>query len=297
MDLIGNMNYSKKGKKLTNEEFDQKINNSNFFRIDNYINSKTSITFECKLCKKRYKKKPKEFKKLKCKCLEHGEKYKKDISEKHIIVLENYINAKKKILHKCEDCDTHFKSSPKVVKNSKYGCPVCSGKKFNLEKYKSLLPDNIGIIGKYIDTSKKVSHKCKDCNNIWETKPNYILHMGTGCPKCNSSKGERIISDILSKMNINYIKEYSVNISGINYRFDFYIEKYNILIEYDGIQHFKPVKFFGGDTQYEIIKNSDRIKDDWAKKENFNLIRIPYDIENIEDYVSQLIYSSVKKLY
>ena len=53
--------YSKLGRKLTNEEFDVKIKDSNFIRISDYINSKTTILFECKICKKRFRKKPKEF--------------------------------------------------------------------------------------------------------------------------------------------------------------------------------------------------------------------------------------------
>jgi len=281
-------NHSKKGTKLSNDEFDKKIKDSNFIRIDNYINTNTSITFQCKLCEKKYKKKPKEFKILKCKCVEYGNNYKKSIEIKNIILLENYVNAKHKLLHKCNNCGNEFISSPKVVKNSKYGCPVCSGKKFNIEKYKSLLPNNIKIIGDYKGTAEKTKHICEICGNKWDTKPNYIIHMGTNCPICNSSKGERNINNLLIDMGVNFIKEYTVKINNIKYRYDFYLKDYNILIEYDGIQHYKPIEFFGGTKQYNIIRKNDEIKTKWAIDNNFILIRIPYYISEIYDIANML---------
>ncbi len=80
----------------------------------------------------------------------------------------------------------------------------------------------------------------------WKTKPNYILHMKCGCPFCSSSKGEKEISNILDIMNINYETEKVINIDSINYRFDFYISDINLFIEYDGIQHFESIEYFGG---------------------------------------------------
>ena len=44
-----------------------------------------------------------------------------------------------------------------------------------------------------------VLHKCLICNNNWNTKPNYILHMDCGCPFCSASKGEKLIGGIIIK--------------------------------------------------------------------------------------------------
>lgn len=268
--------YSKKGKKISNEEFDLRILNSDFTRVDDYINTKTSIKFKCKKCDKVFKKKPKEFNKLKCDCNKRGEKYIKTLNDKGIKLLENYTNMRDSLLHECNTCENIFKSSPKSIKSSLYGCPVCSGKKFNLKKYKELLPNDILVEDNYINTNTKINHKCVKCGSSWKTKPNYILHMGTGCPNCSSSKGEKIISDILSNVGINYIKEHSVKIKESNYRFDFYLPDYGIYIEYDGIQHFKPIEYFGGEDYFMKIKESDRIKSKWVLDNEQVILRIPY---------------------
>ena len=40
-----------------------------------------------------------------------------------------------------------------------------------------------------------------------------------------------------------------------------------ICIEYDGRQHYQPVKDFGGETEFEKIKLRDNIKNEYCKKQ------------------------------
>jgi len=55
-------------------------------------------------------------------------------------------------------------------------------------------------------------------------------------------------------------------------------------IEFDGIQHFVPIKFFGGEVGLlKRIKN-DKIKTDYCENKNINLIRISY----LEDIYEKL---------
>ena len=106
--------------------------------------------------------------------------------------------------------------------------------------------------------------------------------MGCGCPKCALSKGERKISLILDELNIKYIHQHIIKISGINYKFDFYIKDIDLYIEFDGIQHFYPIIYFGGESQFEKVKLNDSIKNNWILKNNYRLLRISY-LDNIED--------------
>ena len=65
-------------------------------------------------------------------------------------------------------------------------------------------------------------------------------------------------------------------------RFDFFIEKHNLLIEYDGQQHFKPIKQFGGEEYLKQLIIHDNIKNEYAMKNKINLLRISYsEIKNI----------------
>jgi very-short-patch-repair endonuclease len=121
--------------------------------------------------------------------------------------------------------------------------------------------------------------------------------MGSGCPICKSSKGERKINNALISYGIKYIKEYNINISNINYRFDFYLPKENTFIEFDGIQHFKPIDYFGGKEAFLKIKESDEIKNLYCEENNINIIRVDYKDTN-EDIKTKLkhILSNYKKL-
>lgn len=282
--------WSNYGKKITNEQFDIRLSEEFPFlnREEDYINSNTSIVFSCKRCGKKYKKKPKDIKKIKCNCLEREDEYKNNIISKDIELLDNYINMRTKVKHRCLKCSNEFISSPKSVLNSLYGCPSCSGKIFSTEKYKSILPNNIKLLSsEYIGSSYIHKHQCIDCGNEFYTKPNYILHMKTNCPFCSSSKGERVISDFLNSLNIKYKREYIIKIGNKNLRFDFYLEDLDIFIEYDGIQHFKPIEIFGGEDYFKNLKENDDLKYNWCEDNNKLLIRIPY-YENTLEYLSYI---------
>ncbi len=278
--------YSKLGKKITNEQFDIKIKDSSFNRISEYINSKTVILFECKTCGKIFKKKPKEFNLLKCGCLKRFEQYHKILNSKNIILIGTYYNVRRKLEHKCLICNNIFISSPKIIKNSKHGCPYCAGMKISTNDYKKRLPSDIIVLDEYINSYTKITHQCLVCKNMWSTKPNYILHMGCGCPVCSCSKGERAIFNLLKSLNIEFYTEKFITINGIKYFYDFYIPSLNLVIEFDGIQHFEPIGYFGGLKQFIIIQKNDNIKNKHILENNINVLRIPYyEIDNIVEII------------
>ena len=69
--------------------------------------------------------------------------------------------------------------------------------------------------------------------------------------------------------------------------FDFYIPEYNICIEYDGEQHYRPVMFDGKDDelatkQFEKTKYHDGIKTKYCNAHGIHLLRIPY-YKNVEE--------------
>ena len=108
---------------------------------------------------------------------------------------------------------------------------------------------------------------------------------GSGCPKCNSSKGELFISNFLDKKKIHYMREKKFD--GCVYErslsFDFFLPQYNMCIEYDGKQHYESIEYFGGDDAFIIRKKRDKIKTKYCKDNNIILIRIPYwEYKNIE---------------
>jgi len=103
-----------------------------------------------------------------------------------------------------------------------------------------------------------------------------------GCPCCKTkSHGERKLAKILKDNGIDFEHEKTfanlLSEAGKKLRFDFYLPKLNILIEYDGVQHFEPVERFGGELGFTKTQKLDKIKNNFCQQNNIQLIRISYD--------------------
>lgn len=106
-----------------------------------------------------------------------------------------------------------------------------------------------------------------------------INHLsGKGCLSCGESKGEREVRKWLKENCVKYIsqKKFKKCRNILPLPFDFYLPDYNICIEYDGIQHFKPISKFGGDIGYKTRVYNDKIKTNYCKENGIKLIRIKY---------------------
>jgi very-short-patch-repair endonuclease len=167
------------------------------------------------------------------------------------------------------------------------GCPKCYNDSKMLttndfiKKAKSIHGDKYDYTNvKYEGSNNYLNIKCRT-HGYFKQRANTHLN-GHGCPICNESKGESKISSYLDKNNIKYIREYKIN--GYKYRYDFYLPDLNILIEYDGMQHFKPVEAWGGKKHLKDTIERDSIKTNLAVELNINLIRIPYTKYKDLDY-------------
>lgn len=100
-----------------------------------------------------------------------------------------------------------------------------------------------------------------------------------------TSKGEQAIISLLRKGNIKFEREKDfLDLRGGRYRYDFYIPLGNILIEFDGQQHFQRVSLFQK-TERDFLKTKghDRQKNQYALTHNFKLYRIPYwELDNLK---------------
>lgn len=217
--------------------------------------------------------------------------------------LEEYKGADVKIKVRCRICGHIWESTPSHIRSGR-GCPIC-GRKSQADSYRKSHEDfvkemktinpTIKIVGKYVNNKTKIKCKCLICGMIWEATPSNLLKY-RGCPACKrSSIGERIVSFYLERMRVKFKREKTFR--GCKdtrlLRFDFYIKEYNLCIEYDGPQHFRPVKF-GGQSQenaekcFEDAKRRDQIKNEYCKKKKIHLLRIPYtEIKNIEDILKK----------
>jgi len=198
-----------------------------------------------------------------------------------------YLNSSQKVKIICP-IHSYFFIRPSNHLNGQ-SCPSCSGVK------------RIDTIN-FISISNEVHNQKYDYSNVFyknnHTKVEIICkkhgkflqspkdHMsGHGCNLCNISRGELMVEKKLKILGIEFIREKKfddcIGIYGSKLPFDFYLPKYNIIIEFDGRQHHEPVDIFGGQKSFENLKKNDKIREKWCEQKKIKIFRIKWnDIEN-----------------
>lgn len=93
-----------------------------------------------------------------------------------------------------------------------------------------------------------------DCGSpLIEVGGTHLTRGDTCSCGCMISNGERKLIEILNALNIEYATQKSFDDCTYKkiLKFDFYLPLYNMVIEYNGIQHYKPVKHFGGEERFK----------------------------------------------
>ena len=123
----------------------------------------------------------------------------------------------------------------------------------------------------------KIKITCEKNHSFNQKVSNHL--QGKGCPICRESLGERIVSKFLRDKNINYIRQKRFDDCKFKCTlpFDFYLPELSVAIEFDGVQHFYPIKRFGGEKEFQKTVIKDQIKTEYCKNNNIKLFRISYD--------------------
>jgi len=217
----------------------------------------------------------------------HGDKY--DYS------LVDYKNSKTKVKIICKEHGV-FEQVPSAHLSGQ-GCKYCADitKRLTImdfiKKSKEIHGDKYDYCNvKYVNNYTKVEIICDKHGSFFQS-PNYHM-LGQGCPNCQISLLENNIKKLLDKNNINYEQQKTFeDCKNINkLPFDFYLIDFKICIECNGKQHYKPVKYFGGDKTLSYIQKNDKIKKTFCIENNIKYIEISYlmlenEIEKIIDDV------------
>ena len=296
------------GKRKTHDEYVVEVAkiNPNIEVVGIYVDSKTKIEHRCKIdghkwfafpgnilsghgcseCMKRM---------LHDKFAKSHVNYVKEVADVNpdIEVLGEYMNANTPILHRCKKHDVKWYVLPMHILEGS-GCIQCKGEKIynnkvkGIEAYRHEVAQNVNdieVVGEYyINARTPILHRCTICGCLWNASPDNILS-GCGCPECKLSKGEKEIKAYLNNHNISYIPQHTFNdCKNIHVLpFDFYLPDYNLCIEYDGIQHFEPVEYFGGEATFNETVKRDFIKTNYCFANGIHLLRIRYDKNTVEE--------------
>lgn len=267
------------------------IHNINFERSWNVIKNGSVMCPECGKT---------SFRSLRCNTIEYvKEKALKDFDID--IISDNYENNEALLDFICA------KHKEKGVQHKSWGnmltklhpCLHCSKEKYlknvtkSHEKFvkqvKEIHGDKYVVMSEYIKSDEHVKVYCTKCKNLFSIKASHLTS-GHGCGVCTKSKGEEQIKNVLDKLNYKYIREFRFDdCRGVKKTlpFDFYMKGFNLCIEFQGIQHFKPVEMFGGQAQFETQQFNDNCKRKYCKDKNINLLEIPYwEEKNIENIIT-----------
>lgn len=191
----------------------------------------------------------------------------------------NYVNDKTKVTIICPE-HGEFEQTPNHLLGRKTGCPKCSkiiGYQKHTKTTDEFIEAAIKMHGKLYDYSlaeykgakEPIKIICKK-HGIFLQKPNYHLS-GNGCPKCNTSKLEIELMQELEKNGIEYIFHCHPDfLNGLE--LDFYVPDIKLGIECQGIQHYSPVEFFGGEEGFEKTILRDEVKKELCENNGVKLI-------------------------
>ena len=183
---------------------------------------------------------------------------------------------------------------------SGHGCHICGGskkltRKIFIEKAKKIHAnqyDYSKVI--YINALTNVIIGCPVDGYFSQNPHNHL--MGRGCPICKTSKGEIKVAKTLKDKKIKYIKQKTfkdcIN-PKTNHRllYDFYLPKYNILIEYNGMQHYHNAYFHnkGGNKTFKSQQYRDSLKKSYALSHGYKFLVIKYNNKNIKKTITEAL--------
>lgn len=216
----------------------------------------------------------------------------------------NYQGAHKDVTLICKKCNNVETKVPNVWYRG-FGCLKCQG---NIIGKKLLTNENFierskQIHGDKYDYSKvvytgisnKIEIICPKHGSFFQ-EPNVHVNMKCNCPECNITKGEEAISIWLNNRGIKYIFQHKIKIDNSYHYYDFYLPDHNMLIEYNGLQHYKPIAFFGGMKGFEYLKQRDKIKEKYCLDNKINLLILSYK-DDIEEILKTKGYETIKSLH
>lgn len=298
----------KKVKRTKNDFINDTLrNNKNFIisNLENVINGESFVKIRCKICGRETEQKIKYAVKG-CSCMSCSRKISLEeiknriyghFPEYYRISYENFNNGK--IIIHCEKCDKVVNKNIHEILQVKSICHCINEEKF-IEKVNKLYNGEFEYVSGYKTIRSNVVIRHLKCDKTIHIRASHFLYDGCRCTRCKPYKNEERIKEFLESKNISYIPQKTFDECKYKQKllFDFYIPLWNLLIEYDGEGHFRPI--FTSEEEFKIAKIRDSEKNKFAVNNKINIIRIPYWRQNeIEDILASVqdIFNNNKKSY
>lgn len=204
--------------------------------------------------------------------------------------------------YKCNKCGYEGKMRESHVLNN-IGCSCCHGNTVipGVNDIATTAPWIIKYLANKEDaykytyrSNKKVQIKCPDCGRI-KNKKVTVCSLYNDHISCTCGDGypypEKFLLNVLEQLNLNHVYQYNkFNVDWCDkYKYDFYLEDQNIIIETHGDQHYRKVNLFtSGEEQQEI----DKIKKKLALDNNIKQYIVLDCRYSNKEYIKSSILSS-----
>lgn len=172
-------------------------------------------------------------------------------------------------------------------------CPRCSKEVCDTESFikkSNLVHNNLYDYSKskFVTSQTKTIVICKKHGDFVVTPNNHLK--GEGCPICKNSSLEEKTRQCLKNKNISFEQEKEFEWLKFKnpMRIDFYLPKYDIAIECQGEQHFKPINYFNGQKGYKLTIERDKKKKQLCEEHDIKLYYINYD-EEVETKLNEIL--------
>ena len=204
-------------------------------------------------------------------CPEHGEFWQ---------TKENHLKGEK-----CKECAKNDRNCKNTKTKDEFitSAKKIWGNKFDYSKVE------------YVDAKTKVCIVCPIHGEFWQTPSNHLS--GYDCYECSKSQNSKEVRlrDTLKNDFQNEKIDYQAHLPWLGRQtFDIYFPKYNIAIEYQGIQHFQPVEQFGGEETFKYMRERDIEKNKKSVENNCKILYFSFIKQDVQDFPYEVIFDYEK---
>jgi len=218
-----------------------------------------------------------------------------------------YTSSKTKIHWKCS-CGYVWEAAYSGVRNGTWCLPCANARKrkqnhLGIKKMHELATKQHGkcLSQSYDNVNSLLEWVCSEGHRFSMRASNVIAN--SWCQQCGKGLSERLCRSILEHLyqaSFPRVRpKWLLSAAGAPMELDAYNEQLALAMEYQGIQHYKPVLKFKLDScRVAEVQERDRLKESICASRNVTLLQIPYTIahDNLEEFIRKELQQRGKVL-
>lgn len=190
-------------------------------------------------------------------------------------------------IHKVETCGRTFETIPESIFRGR-GCNLCAKNTTKTtmdfsQEIELLTGGEYELKSEYLNNNTHVEILHTTCGNSYKVRP-LNFTKGRRCPMCvTKGRTEKEIYKVLKNAYGKEVKSQFFfkdlkSAKGVYLRYDILLNLNGIkyLIEYNGEQHYKPMRYRNALEKFELTKLHDKMKRQHAEKNGYVFIEIPH---------------------